>query len=97
MFKVWSRRSDVYILLKYVHKNLSMITGKCLTVNGFIEPALTEKWHDAFYTEIPPKIASGQIKYREEWTHGLEGAGGALRRIQTGENVGKSVIFVSED
>ena len=68
-----------------------------MSINGFLEWFLADKWSDAFYAEIPEKIASGQIKYREERTYGLESVGEALRKIQMGENVGKSVIVVAED
>ncbi|KAF9016221.1 NAD(P)-binding protein [Hymenopellis radicata] len=57
----------------------------------------TYKWNDEFYRVIPKKLASGEIKYKEEITKGLEGAGEAIRKIQAGENLAKSVIVVADE
>lgn len=52
---------------------------------------------EAFYKEIPKAIASGQLKYREHITKGLENGGQALLDVQLGRNEGKSVIVVAEE
>ncbi|KAK0462862.1 uncharacterized protein EV420DRAFT_1521346 [Desarmillaria tabescens] len=81
----------------YPFKNIFEIVSKRLTINGFIEGDLTEKWQDEFYRVVSKKVASGEFKYSEDITNGLEHAGEAIRRIQTGQNVAKSVILVAED
>lgn len=64
---------------------------------GFIVSSLTHKYEEAFYKEIPAKLASGELKYKEDVTKGLENAGEAILANQTGENFGKSVILVAEE
>ncbi len=71
--------------------------SKRITINGFIEFDLTDKWKNEFYRVVPKKIASGEFKYAEDITNGLEHAGEAIRRIQTGQNIAKSVILVAGD
>ncbi|KAF8909589.1 alcohol dehydrogenase [Mucidula mucida] len=79
------------------YKNLWQIFARSLSINGFLEWFLAPKWTDEFYHVIPRKLASGEIKYREEITKGLEGAGEAMRKIQMGENLAKSVIVVADE
>ncbi|KAF9027324.1 NAD(P)-binding protein [Hymenopellis radicata] len=79
------------------YKNLWQIFARSLSINGFLEWFLAPKWTDEFYQAIPCKLASGEIKYREEITKGLEGAGEAMRKIQMGENLAKSVIVVADE
>ncbi|SJL08755.1 related to reductase RED1 [Armillaria ostoyae] len=81
----------------YPFKNIFEIVSKRITINGFIEFDLTDKWKDEFYRVVPKKIASGEFKYAEDITNGLEHAGEAIRRIQTGQNIAKSVVLVAED
>ncbi|KAF8904154.1 hypothetical protein CPB85DRAFT_1538295 [Mucidula mucida] len=79
------------------YKNLWQIFARSLSINGFLEWFLAPKWTDEFYRVVPQKLASGEIKYKEEITKGLEGAGEAIRKIQMGENLGKSVIVVANE
>ncbi|KAK0231950.1 hypothetical protein EDD85DRAFT_849396 [Armillaria nabsnona] len=81
----------------YPFKNIFEIVSKRITINGFIEFDLTDKWKDEFYRVVPKKIASGEFKYAEDITNGLEYAGEVIRRIQTGQNIAKSVVLVAED
>ena len=46
---------------------------------------------------MPKKLASGEIKYTEDITRGLENAGHAILDVQTGKNKGKSVVVVAEE
>ncbi len=78
-------------------QNLWQLFARSLTINGFLVLDLMPKWEEEFYRVIPQKLASGEFKYREEITVGLEHAGEALRKIQMGENVAKSVIVVAEE
>ncbi|KAF8904831.1 hypothetical protein CPB85DRAFT_1376891 [Mucidula mucida] len=78
-------------------KNLWQLFARSLTINGFLVLDLMPKWEEEFYRVIPEKLASGEFKYKEEITVGLEHAGEALRKIQMGENVAKSVVVVAEE
>ncbi|KZT65252.1 alcohol dehydrogenase [Daedalea quercina L-15889] len=81
----------------YAPKNLMLIVGKQIRINGFIVGSLYPKYRDQFYKEIPPMVASGQIKFSEDRSHGLEAAGEAILAVQKGTNNGKKVIVVAED
>ena len=73
------------------------IIGKSITIRGFLVGSLHEKYEELFYREIPPKVASGQIKFTEDVRHGLEGVGQAIEDVQRGRNTGKAVIVVAEE
>ncbi|KAF9002396.1 alcohol dehydrogenase [Hymenopellis radicata] len=79
------------------YKNLEQLFARSLTIYGFIVLVLEKKWQDEFYRVIPQKLASGEMKYKEDITVGLEQAGEAIRKVQTGENMGKSVIVVAQE
>ncbi|KAE9405440.1 NAD(P)-binding protein [Gymnopus androsaceus JB14] len=80
-----------------VMKNIDQIYARCIKLYGFLVVHLAPKWQKEFYEVIPKKIASGDFKYKEDITRGLENAGEALREVQTGKNHGKKVIIVSDD
>lgn len=80
----------------YAFKNIMRIVTHSLSLNGFIESRIGPKYAEKFYREFVPLLASGEIKYREEKTP-LAQAGEAIRKIQMGENIAKSVIVVAED
>jgi NADPH-dependent curcumin reductase CurA len=66
-------------------------------MHGFIVSRLEEKWSAAFFAEIPPKVASGEIKHREEIYNGLESVGDAILAVQKGTNKAKAVIHVADE
>lgn len=69
---------------------------KSLNVQGFIVSNILKKYNDAFYTEIPSKVASGEIKYLEYTKRGLEASGQTLLDVLTGKNTGKAIIVVAD-
>lgn len=75
----------------------SLIFERDLTIYGFRVNKIFAPYRDSFYREMPKMIASGQIKYREHVTKGLENAGQALLDVQMGRNEGKSVIEVAKE
>ena len=77
--------------------NLAKIVGNELKIFGFIVPSLYPKYLESFYKEVPKQIASGEIKYTEDITQGLEYGGQAIESVQRGTNTGKSVIRVAEE
>jgi len=81
----------------YPVKNLMLIVGKELKISGFLVFTLLPKYEEEFYREFPKRVASGEIKYLEDITKGLENAGQAILAVQKGVNNGKSVIQVAED
>ena len=78
-------------------QNLVEIINKELQICGFVVTSLRPKCVQAFYSEIPARIASGELKYTEEVTEGLENSGEAILDIQSGKNKGKSVVRVARD
>ncbi|KIK56447.1 hypothetical protein GYMLUDRAFT_47209 [Collybiopsis luxurians FD-317 M1] len=78
-------------------KNIDQIYARRITLYGFLVADLAPKWIDEFYRVIPKQLASGEIKYQEDRTNGLENAGEALREVQTGKNTGKKVIVVANE
>lgn len=51
----------------------------------------------SFYAFVPPKVAKGEFKYREDARRGLGAVGQTLLDVQTGKNEGKAVIAVADD
>ncbi|GBE89550.1 Zinc-type alcohol dehydrogenase-like protein [Sparassis crispa] len=79
----------------YPVKNLKLILYKELQISGFIVTGLYAKYDEQFYKEIPKRVASGEIKYSEDFTEGLENAGQAILDVQLGKNNGKKIIRVA--
>jgi len=66
-------------------------------MHGFIVFRLEEKHTAAFFAEIPSKVASGEIKYREQVYNGLESVGDVILAVQKGTNKAKAVIHVADE
>ena len=49
-----------------------------------------------FFKEIPPKVAKGEIKYREDVKHGLQSLPQAIYDVQKGLNEGKSLVLLGD-
>ena len=65
-------------------------------MNGFIIFNLEPKYNAEFYATIPGKLASGELKYTEEVTKGLDKVGDVIVAVQKGTNKAKAVIEVAE-
>ena len=70
---------------------------KQLSVHGYNIWLHDEKYAEEFYEKVPHLIANGEIKLAEHEYNGLEEAPQALRDVQTGDNIGKALVIVSED
>ncbi|KAH9832047.1 NAD-P-binding protein [Rhodofomes roseus] len=81
----------------YMLKNVQLIVTREFKLSGFIVLSLHNKYLGRFYDEIPQMVASGQIKYTEDRSLGLEAAGEAIVSVQKGTNTGKKVMVVSDD
>ncbi|KAJ7648358.1 hypothetical protein DFH06DRAFT_1476369 [Mycena polygramma] len=79
-------------------KNLYQTFAKSLTISGLLifhlESAESNK---DFYKVIPPALASGELKHREEVTRGLDKVGDVILRVQQGRTFAKAVVVVADD
>ena len=71
--------------------------SKSISMFGFIVTRLEAKWSKDFFATIPPLVASGEIKHREDVYHGLDKVGDGLLAVQKGTNKAKLVIHVADD
>ena len=53
--------------------------------------------HDAFLSAVAPKVAAGEIKYREDIRHGIEIVPAAFAEMLRGDNFGKMLVQVGDD
>ncbi|EPQ52506.1 NAD P-binding protein [Gloeophyllum trabeum ATCC 11539] len=81
----------------YGVKNLMLVVAKQISMYGFLVFRLGQKYEEEFYRVIPAKLASGELKYSEDVTKGLEDVGEAILSVQKGTNKGKKVILVAEE
>ncbi|KAF7982761.1 hypothetical protein HWV62_26660 [Athelia sp. TMB] len=84
-------------LLNRCSQNIRNIVSCQIKMYGFIVSDLAHKYEEAFYKEIPAKLAKGQLIFKEDQTKGLEHAGQGILDVQTGKNNGKKVIIVAEE
>lgn len=73
------------------------IFANSLTLYGFIVIRLERKYDNEFYEVLPPLVASGQIKHKEEITPGLEKVGDVILSVQKGLNKAKAIVHVADD
>jgi hypothetical protein len=77
--------------------NLSQVIGKSLAIYGVLVFHLQPKYDKEFYEVIPPALASGELKYSEDVSRGLETVGDVILAVQQGRNTGKAVVVVAEE
>ena len=70
-------------------QNLQNVLFKRLKVQGLYVDDYDHKYLDEFYREVPPLVASGQLKYAETIVRSLEEAGQLILDVQKGDNRGK--------
>ncbi|KAF7336156.1 NAD(P)-binding protein [Mycena venus] len=78
-------------------KNFSIIGSKPLHVHGILVLPLLPKYLAEFCTTIPPKLASGEIKYAEDISRGLDKVGDRILAVQKGTSKAKAVVVVAEE
>uniref|UniRef100_UPI0031B8B3CB Ene-reductase 1 n=1 Tax=Cyclocybe aegerita TaxID=1973307 RepID=UPI0031B8B3CB len=78
-------------------RNIFHVIGKSITMTGFIVSRIEPKYSAEFYKEVPAKVASGELKYREHVYNGLEKLGDVILAVQKGENKAKAVVHVADD
>ncbi len=74
---------------------MSAILRQSLLVRGFIQTEFAQDHFDEFLADIGPRVAAGEIKYREDIVEGFENAPDAFTSMLTGGNFGKLIIKVS--
>lgn len=74
---------------------MSTILSRSLLVRGFIQTEFAAHHFDSFLSEVGPKVASGEIKHREDVVAGLENAPEAFIGMLTGKNFGKLIVKVA--
>jgi hypothetical protein len=53
--------------------------------------------YDAFLAEVAPKVASGEIKYREDIRQGIENLPASFAEMLRGDNFGKMLVQLAAD
>lgn len=78
-------------------QNLAQVVSKSITLQGFIVLSLYSKYDEVFFSAMPGKVASGEIKYREDVYNGLDQVGNVLLLVMQGKNKGKAIVHVADD
>jgi len=73
------------------------ILSKSLTVRGFINYEFAAEHFGNFLREVGEGIASGAIRYREDFVDGLENAPEAFIGMLEGRNFGKLIVRVDNE
>ena len=68
------------------------VTVRDLFVGDFVA-----SHHDAFLREVAPRVACGDIKYREDIRHGIENVPACFAEMLRGDNFGKMLVQIAED
>ncbi|KAJ7028398.1 alcohol dehydrogenase [Mycena alexandri] len=77
--------------------NPSFIVSKSMSIHGFLVSNLRPKYSTAFRAEVWPKLVSGEFKFKEDVTHGLQRLGEVILAVQKGTNTGKAIVVVAEE
>ncbi len=75
---------------------MSAILRRSILVRGFIQTEFAADHFDEFLSEVGPRVASGDIRYREDIVDGLENAPEAFISMLTGGNFGKLIIKIAD-
>ncbi|KAF8825101.1 hypothetical protein HHX47_DHR7000322 [Lentinula edodes] len=78
-------------------KNMKYVLFNQLSINGLHVNAHHDRYKHEFYQLIPKKLASGEFKYTEDITRGLEKGGEAILEVQKGVNTAKKIILVADE
>lgn len=74
---------------------MSAILRRSLLVRGFIQTEFASHF-DEFLSEVGPRLATGEIKYREDIVDGLENAPEAFIGMLRGGNFGKLIVKIAD-
>lgn len=74
---------------------MSAILRQSLLVRGFIQTEFAADHFGEFLAEVGPRVAAGEIRFREDIVDGIENAPDAFTAMLTGGNFGKLIIKVA--
>ncbi|KAF9056714.1 NAD-P-binding protein [Rhodocollybia butyracea] len=80
----------------YGIKTMRNIMTQRMSINGVLVFDHHARYQEEFYQVIPKKLASGEFRYSEDVTRGLENGGEAILEVQKGLNTAKKVIVVAD-
>ncbi|HPU16478.1 MAG TPA: hypothetical protein PK808_10340, partial [Polymorphobacter sp.] len=63
-----------------------------LFVGDYVAP-----WHDRFLAEVAPRVASGEIRYREDIHQGFESIPSSFAAMLKGSAFGKTIVRIAPD
>lgn len=75
---------------------MSAILRRSLLVRGFIQTEFATEHFNRFLIEIGPRVAAGDIKYKEDIVDGIENAPAAFIGMLTGKNFGKLLVKIGD-
>jgi len=82
----------------YGIKNIGIITGKTITISGFMILRLIAHVGDFdFNATVSNLLKDGKLKIKEDVRYGLKEAPQLLLDVQKGDNTGKAVILVADN
>ncbi|KQV84415.1 NADP-dependent oxidoreductase [Rhizobium sp. Root1220] len=74
---------------------MSVILRRSVLVRGFIQTEFAAEHFDTFLNEIGPRVAAGEIRYREDVVEGLANAPAAFVGMLKGASFGKVIVRVA--
>ncbi|KAI0260779.1 alcohol dehydrogenase [Gloeopeniophorella convolvens] len=81
----------------YRLKNAFLIISKEISIFGFWVGRWGDKYGAEFAREMPKLIKSGEVKYMEDISYGLDKIGQSITDVLVGANYGKKIVQVHED
>jgi NADPH-dependent curcumin reductase CurA len=77
-------------------QNLMEVIRRSISMQGFVVTKLYPKFATSFFAEMPLKVLSGEIQYREH-VYDLAHTGEAILAVLKGHNTAKVVIHVADE
>lgn len=85
---------NVPIEKRYGLKNLFLLVGKCIKMEGFIQAFWVAQHKAQYIKEMATYIEEGKVKYKEHVTSGFAQFPAAFVGMMKGENIGKAIVHV---
>jgi hypothetical protein len=75
----------------------AIFNARGVTVRDLFVGDFVESHHDAFLREVAPRVASGELRYREDIRQGIETLPACFAEMLRGDNFGKMLVQVGPD
>lgn len=75
--------------------NIGLIVNKRIKLDGFLYTDHHD-YEEQFFREVTPLLVSGEIKYLESTSYGIESLPQALIDVLKGKNFGKQVVHIAD-